>query len=137
MRLAHARRRDLHELRARGKVADRRTSAVTHRSAQAAGQLQDHVRERALVRYATFDALGHELLGDTLALGILEVAIGAAGLHGADRSHAAIALVRTALIELDVARRLLGAREEASEHHARRTRGDRLRDVARISDAAI
>ena len=68
---------------------------------------------------------------------ILEVAVGAALLHGAERAHAAIALVRAALVELDLAGRLLGAREQAAEHHARRAGGDRLGDVAGIADAAV
>ena len=55
-----------------------------------------------------------------LALGILEVAVGRALLHRAERAHAAVALVRAALVELDLARRLLGAGEEAPQHHARR-----------------
>ena len=48
----------------------------------------------------------------------LEVAVGRALLHRADRAHAAIALVRAALEELDLARRLLGAGEDAAHHHA-------------------
>src|SRR6185437_12921901 len=58
-------------------------------------------------------------------------------LHRADRAHAAIALVRTPLVELDVAGRLLGAGEEAAEHHRGGAGGDRLRDVARVANATV
>ena len=113
---------------------------VAHRRAQSAHQLVDHVHERALVRHAALDAFGHELLrgGDRiLGLEILEVAVRAALLHRAERAHAAVALVRAALVELDLAGRLVGAGEQAAEHHAGRAGGDRLRDVAGVADAAV
>ena len=118
VRLADAGRRDLDELGARAQLLDRRAAAVAHRRAQAAHQLMDHRGQHALVRHAALDALRHELLGGALAFGILEIAVRAAFLHRAERAHAAIALVRAALVELDLARRLLGAGEEAAHHHA-------------------
>src|SRR5512134_95210 len=81
VRLADARRRDLDELGARAQLLDRCAPAVTHRSAQAAHQLRDDVDQRALVRDAALDALGHELLGRgdrVLLLELLEIAVGAA-----------------------------------------------------------
>jgi hypothetical protein len=41
--------------------------------------------------------------------------------HGAQRTHAAIGLVGAALVQLDFARRFLGAGEQADHHHAVRT----------------
>ncbi len=123
---------------ARGaELVDRRATAIAHRRAQAAHQLVDDRRQRALVRNAAFDALRHEPLRRALAFGILEIAVGASLLHRAERTHAAIALVRAALVELRFAGRLLGAGEEAAEHHRRRARGQRLRDIARVADAAV
>ena len=43
-------------------LVDGRAAAVAHRRAQAAHQLVDHRRQRALVRHAALDAFGHELL---------------------------------------------------------------------------
>ena len=57
--------------------------------------------------------------------------------HGAERAHAAIRLVRRALVQLDFARRLLGAGEQAADHHAVRAGDDRLGDVAGEADAAV
>ena len=58
-------------------------------------------------------------------------------LHRAERAHAAIALVRAALVQLDFARRFFGAGEHAADHHAVRAGGERLGDVAGVADAAI
>ena len=69
--------------------------------------------------------------------GVLEVAVGRAFAHRADRAHAAVLLVRAALEQDDVAGRLLGAGEHAAHHHGRRAGRDRLRDVARVADAAV
>src|ERR1700712_329794 len=61
MALAHAGRRDLDELRFLVHIGDVRAAAVVHRGAQAAGHLEDHRDDRALVRHLPFDALRYEL----------------------------------------------------------------------------
>ncbi len=68
-----------------------------------------------------------------------EVPVGRAMLlrHGAEGAHAAVALVRSALVEFDFAGRFLGAGEQPADHHRMRTGNQRLGDVARIADAAI
>src|SRR3989304_2189593 len=73
-------------------------------------ELMRAAREAAAVRHATLDALGHELRG--LAHVRLEVAVAAPVEHRADGSHAAVDLVRAALVEHHLARALVGAREE-------------------------
>src|SRR5438876_5071101 len=106
MRFAHARRRDLDELAARSQLIDRATTAIAHRRAQSAHQLVDDIEKRPFVWNATFDAFGNELLGGgdrVFLLELLEVAIRAALLHRGEASHAAVALVRATLIELDLA----------------------------------
>ena len=70
-------------------------------------------------------------------LGLLEVAVARAVLHRADRAHAAVALERAALVQDQLARALVGAREERADHHRRGAGGDRLGDVARELDAAV
>ena len=92
-------------------------AAVAHRSAQPAHQLMDHGGSAPLYGTRPSMPFGHELLGGALAFGVLEIAVGAALLHRAERAHAAVALVRAALVELDLAGRFLGAGEEAAEHH--------------------
>src|SRR5207245_554126 len=105
------------------------TSAIAHRRADTTHELMDHGGKRALVRHPSFDALGDELLGGVLALRILKIAIARAFLHRAERAHAAIALVRAALVELGLTGRFFGAREQTSQHDARGAGGDRLGDV--------
>src|SRR5438067_12370851 len=62
VRLAHPRRGDLDELGALAHRLDAVAAHVAHARAQAAHQLVDHPRDRALVRDPAFDACGHELV---------------------------------------------------------------------------
>ena len=59
------------------------------------------------------------------------------GLHGAERAHAPVLLVALALVEHDLARRLVDAGEQAAEHHDVGAGGDGLGDVAGELDAAV
>ena len=91
--------------------------------------------DRAAIRHLPLDAFRHEL---HLVLHVLlEVAVGRALRHRAERAHAAIALVGAALVEEHLARALVGAGEQRADHHAVRPAGDRLGEVARIFDAAV
>src|SRR5260221_524518 len=133
--LLHPRRGDAEEARLRPELRDRRRAAVAHPGAHAARQLVDERREATLVRHDPLDAFGDELvrLGDVA----LTVALLAARLHRAERSHAADGLERAPLVEDHLARALLETREEAAEHHARGTGRERLDDVARETDAPV
>ena len=110
---------------------------VAHRGAQAARELLEDRDHAALVRHAALDAFGHELL--ELGGGVLEVAVGGAMAlrHGAERAHAAVGLVGSALVELHFAGGLLGAGEEAADHDRVRAGDDRLGDVAGEADTAV
>src|SRR5690606_34099582 len=132
--LALARAGDLHELRPGAHLLDGGTADVAHGGAQAADQLVDHAGQRAAVRHAALDALGHQLVGRG---GLLEVAVLGALLHGPDRAHAAVALVAAALVELGLARGLLGAGEQPADHDRGGAGGDGLADVAGVADAAV
>ena len=134
MALTHAGVADLHEGRLAAHILDGRAPNVTHRRAQSASELVDDVAQGAAIRNAAFDAFGHELVGVGR---ILEITVLAALLHRADRAHAAIALVAAALEQFDLARRFLGARKQAADHHRRCASCNRFRDIARIADAAI
>src|SRR6188508_92533 len=91
--LAHAGPGDAHELRIGAHGGDAGAARVAHGGAQATRELMNDGHEAALVRHASFDAFGHELL--ELRGGVLEIAIGRAVAlsHGAERTHAAVRLV--------------------------------------------
>src|SRR5476649_2459052 len=135
MRFAHAGRGDFHELGLVAQLVYRRAAAVTHGLAYAADHLEDDSQHAALVGDAAFDAFGHELVG--LHARFLEITVGRAVRHRTDAAHAAIRFVAAALIQDHFARRLFGAGEHRAHHHGRRAGGQRLRDVARVADAAV
>src|SRR3954469_17246817 len=95
VRFAHSGRSDLHELGAQAQLVYRRAAGVAHASAHAAGELVDHAQCAALVGNPPLHAFGHQLVH--VHFGLLEVAVGGALLHGAERAHAAIGLVRARL----------------------------------------
>src|SRR5690606_39075292 len=129
--------RDPDEARLRAHLGDAAAPGIAHRRAKPADQLVDDRDDAALVRHAALDALRDELL--QLLARVLEIAVGRAVplRHRAERAHAAIGLVRAALIELDVAGRFLGAGEQAADHRRVRAGRDRLRDVAGVANAAV
>src|SRR4051812_5427647 len=135
VRFAHAGGGDLDELRLGAHLIDRRAAGVAHARAQPADQLLHHPHRAALVRDAALDAFRHQLVD--VHVGVLEVAVGRALLHRAERAHAAIRLVRAPLVELDVARRLVGTGEERAQHDRVRAGGDGLCHVARVAHAAV
>ena len=80
-------------------------------------------------------ALRHQL---QLVLDVLlEVAVGRAARHGADAAHAAIGLVRAALVQEHLTGRLVGAGQQAADHHRVGAGGQRLDDVAAGAHAAV
>ena len=110
-------------------------AGIAHRGAQAADQLVQHAARWSLIGHLAFDTFRHELQR-VLDL-LLEIAVGRAARHGADRAHAAIGLVGPALIQEHLARTLVGAGEQRAEHHAIGAGGERLGEIAGISDAAV
>src|SRR5262245_27072477 len=107
MRFPQPSRRDPYELRLLH-LLDRRRTAVPHRLSETAGELVQQRSKAPLVGHATFDALRDELL-DVLHV-TLEVPIlrERARLHRPERAHAAVLLVPLALVDDDLARRLVG-----------------------------
>ena len=84
--------------------------------------------------HASFDAFRNELFvrGASLA-----VAVFASLAHGSQRAHAAVNLVRTTLVQHEIAWSLVGARKERPDHYAGSPRRDRFGDIARVLDPAI
>ena len=116
-------------------VVDARAAKVTHRRAQTAHQLVNHGKHGALVGNATFDTFRHEFID--VGSRFLEIAIRRTSLHGTQRAHAAIGFVGTSLEQLNLARRFFGTGEQTTQHDCIRTGGNRLGDIAGITDAAI
>src|SRR5581483_6232302 len=108
--LTQSRRRDANKLRFLMELGEVLGADITHRRAQATGELVQHGGDRTLVGHLPLDAFRHEL--EVILNILLEVAVGRAARHRADRAHAAIALVGTALVEERLARRLVGAGEQ-------------------------
>src|SRR5258708_21338579 len=132
---AHAGAGDFHELGPIPDFADSRATEVPHSRTQPSHQLVHHLNDAALVGYAAFHTLGHQLVRAVFI--VLEIAVAGTLLHCAQRSHAAVRLVRAPLEQFDLAGRFLGAGEQSAEHDRISPRGDRLSDAARITDAAV
>src|SRR5690606_23987886 len=94
-----------------------------------------YMTRRTLVRHLTLDAFGHEF--QLVLYFLLEVAVSAAARPGADRAHAAISLVRAALIQERVAGRLVRAGEQRADHGDAGTGRERLHEIAREADTAV
>src|SRR5215471_6014843 len=90
MALAQTRAGDADELRLLVKLREIPGADITHCRAQATGELMHDIADRALVGHLPFDALGHEL--QRVLDVLLEITVGRATRHGADRTHAAISL---------------------------------------------
>ena len=138
---AQARGADADQPRFTLQRGDVRAAAVAHAGAQPAGQLVDHRRDAALVGDPSFDAFRHQLLAG-FGVGIevefvLEVAIAAAAAHRAERAHAAILLEAAALIQDQFARALVGAGEQAADHHRAGADRHRFGQVAGVADPAV
>src|SRR5437016_13404464 len=76
---------DAHELRLLVQLGQRARADIAHGGAQTAGELVQHGRGRALVGHLAFDALRDKL--ERVLDVLLEVAVGGAARHGADRAH--------------------------------------------------
>src|SRR5688572_8818636 len=95
--LGHARAADAAEPGLLSQRFDVLRPAVAHAGAQAAHELVDEIAERPAVRHAAFHAFGDELAA-LLDVG-LPVAVARAGDHRAHRTHAAVHLITTPLVD--------------------------------------
>src|SRR5690606_42068334 len=118
---------DAHERRARLQLGEAPGSDISHAGTQAADELVQHRADRALIGHLPFDALRHEL--QRVLYLLLEIAVRAAARHGSDRAHAAVSLVGPPLIEVGLARALVGARKQRADHDRFDTGRERLRDI--------
>ena len=110
-------------------------SAISHTRPQSADELIDVSGERTFVRNLAFDAFGNEFGG--LHLVFLEIAIPAAALHGAERSHPAIDLEGAAMVDDGFAGSLFRARKQVSDHHATGAGRDGFGNISGLGDAPV
>src|SRR5690606_26382926 len=131
----HARRSDLDEFCLGTHLLDGGATAVAHRSTHPTHQLVNDGDDAALVRHAAFNTFRHEFVD--VIVRILEITVRRTVGHGAYTAHTPVRLVRAPLVQDDLAWRFFGSGEHAAHHAAGRTRGERLGNVTRITDAAI
>lgn len=127
---------DLNELSLGAHFVDRLAAAVAHGGAETADHLVDDGGYGSLVWNHAFDAFRNELV-DVAGVVVLEVAVGGTLAHCAQRAHAAVGLVGTALVEDDFAWSFFGACEHAAHHDGVGAGCDGLGDVAGEADAAV
>ena len=108
----------------------------THAGTDTANQLGQLICQRAFVGDHPLDALRYEL---RILPVLLEIPVARAFgfLHGADRSHAAVGLEGSTLVENLLTGRFFHTSEERSDHHHVRTGRQGLRDVAGKADTPI
>ena len=114
---------------------------IAHAAAQAAGQLEHIVGQRAFVRHLALDPFRYQLAegAQVLAVAALGCGVAVAGpaLHGADGAHAAVFLEAPALVDHQVAGRFLQASQQRAQHDRAGAGRQRLDDVAGVLDAAV
>src|SRR5579884_2216416 len=135
MALAQAGVGDADELRALAELGQAARAEVAHARAQPANQLEHHVAHRAAVGDDGLHALRHPRIELLLvdAEGEAAEAIDGRALRG----HAAVDLDAGAVAQDRRARALVGAGQEAADHHTGRPRRERLGHVARHPHAAV
>ena len=137
MGLVHSGCRDFYELSLSAHLLNIRRTGIPHTRTQPTHQLMNNSRHRTFIRHASFDAFGNQLFSTRIYILKISIARSLRVRHGAQRTHATIGLVTSALIELNLTWRLFGASKHTTNHHDVRTCGDHLRDIARISNATI
>src|SRR5262245_46856959 len=85
----------------RAQLLDVPGPAIAHAGPETANQLVHEWRQMSLVRHTTLDAFRHELASSIAggAAVFLPITIARAGDHGAERTHAAIALETAPLVD--------------------------------------
>ena len=91
--------------------------------------------ERTLVWHLPLNSFGNQL--HSIFHIALPVAVLASVSHGAKRTHAAIDLISSSLVENSLSGALLGAGKKAPDHNRMGAGSQRLGDVTRVLDPAI
>ena len=134
MAFDHTGRRNTDEPGLRPELVETVCSAIAHAGPHAANQLVNEIGQHSFVRHAALDAFGNQLAhGGSL----LAVSVRAAHDHGPERSHAAIGLERSPVVDDQLARALVQTGQQASQHDAGGPGRQGLGDVARVADTTI
>src|SRR5262245_10364862 len=126
---------DLHEARFGPHGDHVATPQVAHAGPQTTDQLMNIKGERALIRHLPFNPLRDQLL--RVFHICLAVAVSASLTHGTERTHSAINLVSSPLIENRFPGALFSPREKAADHHRIRASSQRLCYIAGKFDPAV
>ena len=123
---------DAHELCLLVQRRNIRTAAVAHAGTDTAAKLEHRFSNQPFIRHTTLDTLRNELL-----CALLEITVLRAGFHCAERTHAAINLELSALIDLGCARCLVTTSKQAAQHNNICACCQCLDNIAGILDAAV
>ncbi len=132
---AYARVADPHEIRPAAHVFDGSAAYVTHRRAQTADSADGRSRATNRDTARVLRYLRARACRRRCRLGSNDPSNPVC--HRAERPMPRYALVLSTLVQFDFARRFVGAREHAADHHAVRAGRHRFGDIAGISDAAV
>src|SRR5260370_38309396 len=136
MTLPHTRWRDLDESCFLAQLVDRSRTAITHAGPEAPHELIDERTQRSFEGHAPFDPFGDQFIR-AAAAACLSVAFARPLDHRPERTHPAIDLKRSALVENLLPRAFRDAGEQSTDHPRRRSGGDRLRQISRITNSSI
>ena len=137
VRLFHTCASDLDEFWLGTHLIDGGATGVTHGSTHTAHQLVNHVAQWTFNRDTTFNTFWYQLV--YAAFLVLEVTVGRtlSLAHSAQRAHATVRLVSTALVQLNFTRGLIGTRQHGTNHDHGSTGNQRFGDVAREANTAV
>ena len=136
MRFTPAGRCDFNKAGLVAHLINRTAAAVAHRRTQTAAHLIDDGKNASFVGDHTFDAFRNKLINVAVVV-VLEVTVGRTFIHGAERTHTAVALVRAALVKNDFARSFVGTCKHAAHHDGIGAGCDGFCDVAGKTDTAV
>src|SRR5690606_7902766 len=133
--LTYTRSCNFHELSLGVQFLDGFATAVAHGSTDAANQLVNNGNNTALVRHTAFNTFWNQFV--SVVRRILEVAVSRTIDHGAQATHTAVGLVRTALEQHNFTRRLFSTGKHTAHHASGSASGQSLGHVAGAPDTAV
>ena len=136
MRFTPAGRCDFNKAGFAAHLINRTAAAVAHRRTKAAAHLIDDGKNASFVGNHTFNTFRYKLINIAVIV-VLEVTVGRAFVHSAERAHTAVALVGAALIQNDFARSFVSTGKHTAHHDGIGTGCDGFCDVAGEADTAV
>src|SRR5690606_26777127 len=137
VRLFHTGGGNTHKLRFGAHVCDGAATGVTHGGTHATHQLVHNVGQRAFNGDTAFNAFRYQLINAGFFVLEITVRRTLALTHGAQRTHATVRLIGTALEQFHFARGFVGTGQHRADHHHTGTGGNGFGDVARETDTTV